>query len=482
MTTIAVVPILVQAGTTALTTIIAGAATVVATVFRPQEWLRWVRSQQSLAMPVVGGILLICGILIGFGHKAALRRRAEVDWTQVALTVIRSEQHAKLAKMTETGPHNLQPLWEFKPPGTSFLSTPVLSNDRLYAASCVVDVNGTFGSVVCLDAATGQPIWQVDQIDHQDLKAFFSSPGISSDGQFLIIGEGLHFDLECHLICLHATTGKVHWKIEVPKNHVESSPAIFGDLVVVGAGAIERANHLPVDSPGYVLAVGISDGKIRWQSDLVDPESSPAIGRDGTTYIGSGANGCAVVAIDANGKRLWKTSTRYPATGAISLSGDLVLAGTGRGDFVNADAHPAGAVLGLDRRGGAILWQTEFPDAVLGGLALGDAKVFCPVRDGTVTALDLANGKKIWTQRISPEPVLAATTFSGPYVYAVSSEGFIALLDQKTGRLIEKHLLNDEANPGRRNLSVSAPLVRGARVFVGSETGGLRCFVGAANP
>jgi outer membrane protein assembly factor BamB len=482
MTTLAIVPILVQAGTTALSAILAGAGAMLAALFRPLEWLRWCRRKPAAATLLLGGMLSLSWGLDGLGHRMAARSRSQWDWAQVAINLIRSEQAVKSERATEAGPRNLRPLWEFKLPGASFLSTPVLANGRLYAASCIVDVGGTFGSIICLDAANGQPIWQVDKIDNQDLKAFFSSPALTADGKFLVIGEGLHFDAQCHLICLNAATGKLHWKIDVPRNHIESSPAILDDVVVAGAGAIERANHLPVDSPGYALSVGISDGRIRWQSEIIDPESSPVIAPDGVVYIGSGVNGSAVVALDTNGTRLWKTSTPYPATGAVSLFDGLVVIGTGRGDFVNGDPHPSGAVLAFDRTTGRIRWKTQLPDAVLGNLAIVEGRVFCPVRDGTVVALNLENGEKIWSQQISHAPVLAGIASSGDYVYAVGSDGFLAVLDSKTGRLLEKHSLNDEANPGRQNLSLSAPLLRNGRLFVGSETGGLRCLVGTVNP
>ena len=482
MTTLAVVPILLQAGTTALATMLAGAGTVLAPIFRPAQWWQSCRRKPATTILLIGGTTLVIWGLISLGQRIAAGSRSETDWAQVAINLIRSEQSAKLAPGATTAPRNLRPVWEFKPPGASFLSTPILANGRIYAASCVVDVGGTFGSIFCLDAATGQPIWHVDKIGEQDLKAFFSSPALSADGKFLVIGEGLHFDTDCHLICLYADTGKLHWKIDAPKNHIESSPAIRGDLVVVGAGAIERANHFPVESPGYVFAVGISDGQIRWRSDIVDPESSPAIALDGTTYIGSGINGCALIALDANGAHLWKTATPYPATGAVLLSNDLIVIGTGRGNFVNADPHPAGAVLAFEPSTGQIRWHTELPDAVLGNLAIVEGRAFCPVRDGTVVALDAKSGAKIWGQQISHAPVLAGIASSGDCVYAVSSDGFLAVLDSKTGRLLEKHSLNDEANPGRQNLGLSAPLLRNGRVFVGSETGGLRCFVGTVNP
>lgn len=480
MTGPAVVPILVQVGTTAFAALLAGTGTLLASFFRPHEWLRWCLRKPATAAISIGSCFFLGWGLLSVGHRLAAAGRAETDWTQVALNVIRNEQAATAASVPASVPRNLRLLWEFKPPGTSFLSRPVLSNGRLYAASCVLDVGGTFGSIYCLDAATGRLIWQVDKIGQQDLKAFFSSPSLSADGKFLLIGEGLHYDSECHLLCLRADTGKLHWAINVPKNHVESSPAILGDTVVAGAGAIEHANHLPTDSPGYVMSVGISDGKIRWQRDLIDPESSPAITHDGTVYIGSGVNGRAVVALDASGKQLWKTPTPYPATGAVLLLGDLVLVGTGRGDFVNADANPAGTVLALERDTGKVLWQTELPDAVLGGLAAGGGHIYCPVRDGSLVALNAEDGHRVWSQRISDAPVLAGPTSAGDYVYAVSADGFLAVLEQKTGRLLEKHALNDEAQPGRQNLSLSAPLIQNGRVFVGSETGGLRCFAGTA--
>lgn len=481
MTTVALVPILVQAGTSVFSTIVAGASPFLIVLLRPFQWLRGSLRSWRAALIICATLTASWGLFV-VSHQMRVRSHPQIDWAQVALNAIRSEQLTQNGQLSAKGePRRLRLLWEFKQPGASFLSTPTLKDGRLYGASCTIDVGGTFGSIFCLDAATGRPIWQVAKINNQDLKGVFSSPVLTANGKYLIIGEGLHFDSECHLICLDANTGRLHWKIDIPKNHVESSPAVFDDFVVAGAGAIERANHLPVDSPGYALCVRISDGTVLWRRDIVDPESSPAIAGDGVTYIGSGVGGCAVVAVRPNGDLSWQTSTPYPATGPISIAKDLVLAGTGRGDFVNADRHPAGAVLAMNRVSGKVQWRTDLPDAVLGRMAIGDEKAFCPVRDGTVVALDLKDGSKIWRQTISHAPVLAGTALSGHSLYAVSSDGFLVLLDTSTGELIEKHAVNDETEPGRRNLSLSSPLVADGHVFVGTETGGLRCFAGTTH-
>jgi outer membrane protein assembly factor BamB len=481
MITVALVPILLQAGTSVLPTIVAGASPFLIVLLRSLERLR---SRPWFAAFITAATLTAIGGLLVLSHQILAHSppHLPIDWAQVAMNTIRSQEIAEKELPSTTGaPSRLRLAWEFKQPGASFLSTPALSNGRLYGASCIIDVAGTFGSVFCLDATTGRPIWQVEKISNRDLKGVFSSPVLAANGKYLIIGEGLHFDAQCHLICLEAETGKLHWKINIPKNHVESSPAVLNDFVIAGAGAIEREDHLPVDSPGYALSVRVSDGKVLWQREIVDPESSPAIATDGITYIGSGVSGCAVVAVRQNGERFWETPTPYPVTSPISLANDLVLAGTGRGDFVNADPHPAGAVLAINRVNGNVQWRTDLSDAILGRIAIDDEKAFCPVRNGTVVALDLKDGRRIWSQTIGDAPVLAGTTLCGHYVYAVSSNGYLVLLDARTGQLLEKHALNNETDPGRRNLCLSSPLVADGRVFVGTETGGLRCFVGTVS-
>jgi hypothetical protein len=44
--------------------------------------------------------------------------------------------------------------------------------------------------------------------------------------------------------------------------------------------------------------------------------------------------------------------------------------------------------------------------------------------------------------------------------------------------MLKKTSLNDQSKPGT-GLTLSTPRVTGGRVMVGSETGGLRCLVGA---
>jgi outer membrane protein assembly factor BamB len=442
---------------------------------------------------------------------AVSRAASRCDWAKVAEDLIAREHAGKTPTVLDgvtrsdapqvlghdfsrcsygggPSPVRLKPLWSFRPEETMFLSSPAVAGRHVFAAGCQNDLGGYTGLLACIDAQTGKPVWQVTQIGDEPLRPFFSSPALSSDGKNLVIGQGLHTDRDCSLLCFDAATGRLRWAVKTTL-HIESSPAIFGDMVVVGAGAIEGPDGNPVGDPGFVLAVRLEDGKELWRQPVNDPESSPAVDEDGTTYIGSGFNGNAVVAIRGDSeeqlraKKLdrvaWRTPLELPATCPITLAGDLVIAGAGNSDVVHSDRNARGLVVAMDRKTGAIRWQASFGDAVLGAIACRGGSVICPSRTGEVTALAVGDGSVLWRTRVSGNaPLVAGCAMAEQRIYAVASDGYLAVLDAKSGNVLEKTYLNDQAKPGT-GLSLSSPRIAQGRVFVGSETGGLHCLVGS---
>jgi len=548
---LAVVPIFVNAGAALLPAIIAGLTSAVALLFKPREMLSLFKRKPLVPVIIVlvcGAFYFIWGLLAG-GHPAnaasarsntpttqATSVGSQTDWAKVALEIIRQERLAKTLGGTATpppvtpdntslaptqkspiyyrhdaersgyaggtSPVNLTPLWEHNEEGTMYLSSPLVVGNLVYSASCYLDPPGSFGSIFCLDETTGEKRWSTETKDGKaDFKGFFSSPALTADGENLVIGQGLHQDANSELVCLNAKTGKVRWLVKTPL-HIEGSPAIEGDVVVAGAGAIEVGDdHKPkgdpatTGNPGYVLAVRISDGKELWKYPLNDPEGSPAIA-DGIVYIGSGMNGSAVAALriasdeDLKAKNLerlvWKTPTPDPATGAVTLTGDLALVGGGKGDFVFTSPNPQGFVIALEKSTGKIRWKTTLPDAVLGAIAVKDGRAIVPVRNGELIALEVSTGKILWRQedpakRISgTAPILSGPAFTGTHIYASSQNGNLAVIDAATGAILQKLYLNAKDKPGELGLTFSSPFVANGRVFVGSETGGLRAYTQAA--
>ena len=542
---LAVVPIFVNAGAALLPAMVAGLASVAALIFKPKELLTLFRRKPYLPVLLIAAVVgsyFAWGFFTGH-HETPVKsavvtsvQSTTTDWAKVALEIIRQEERAKalggvlppLAPAAPTAlpnepvknatalyyrggpersgfaggasPTGLVPLWEHTEDGTMYLSSPLAVGDLIFGASCYLDPPGSVGTVFCLDAATGEKRWLTDTKDGKaEFKGFFSSPALTADGTSLVIGQGLHLDANAELVCLDAKTGAVRWLVKTPL-HIEGSPAIEGDIAVAGAGAIEAgADHKPqgdpatTGNPGYVFGVRISDGKELWKYPLNDPEGSPAIA-EGIVYIGSGMNGAAVAALriapdeELKAKNLdrlvWKTETPHPATGAVTLTGDLVLVGCGNGDFVFAAPKPQGLVIALEKATGKIRWKTELPDAVLGAIAVSGDKAIAPVRNGELVALDVATGRILWRQedpakRISNNaPILCGPAFAGTHIYAASQNGYLGVVDATSGAVLEKIYLNAKGKPGEMGLTFSSPFVAGGRVFVGSETGGLRAFIG----
>ncbi len=561
LTMVGVIPVLMNTGAALLPAAIAAMASAVALLFKPKELFRVCKAKPHvpvILLAAAAGLFFGVPWLMSLGGEAPapVARQAaaqagggaasQTDWPSVALQIIRNEQRSArgggvqedpgqtdggtntpvvekdlgyifrrdAARRGHDGgpsPLNLSLDWESHPEEFAMILTAPLEKDGIvYAASTLLDPPSTFGMVFAVDSDTGEIRWKAQQLDAsgRQMKGFFSSPALTPDGRYLIIGQGLHPDTACELICLDTETGAVVWTVLTPL-HIESSPAIYGDIVVVGAGAIEvgperkpAGDPAGVGNPGYVFAVRISTGEELWRYPVNDPESSPAI-QNGIAYIGSGFNGQAVVALRVEGtdaelkaqgleRLVWSRETPYAAVAAVTLVDDLVLIGGGNSDFVFADPNPAGVILALDQKTGDLRWSLDMPDSVLGPIAVHNGIGVAPVRSaphqgrrsGMLVAFDVRDkGRVLWNHHLDRTALmLAGAALTDTHVYAVSSDGYLRVLNAKDGSLVEEHYVNRADRPGEMGLSISSPTISGGRLYLGTETGGLRAYEGRVNP
>lgn len=551
---IAVIPIFVNTGAAMLPAIIAGLANFFSILLNPKKLYGFIKKNPvTLLIIILVGVLIYFWATGAFQStdKQSSRTRetslvyegSRTDWAKVAVEIIKEKERQKTIqpqivepsevqtekpvevvvteKKTATAveqtsdvffrgdvlfrgdvarsgylggksPVNLAEQWRYEEEYAMFLSSPIIQNNVLFGAWTILDPPDSYGGVFAIDINTGEELWLNDFLDpltKKEFQGFFSSPAVSADGKYVVIGQGLHPDANCELLCFNTSDGTLHWKVKTPL-HIEGSPAIEGDIVIAGAGAIEVGNnHKAAGDPGFVFAVELSTGKQLWKYPVNDPESSPVI-YNGIAYIGSGFNGNSVVALRTESdeelaqkgldRLLWKQETPHPAIGTISVVNGLVLIGCGNSDYVFAAQNPEGNIIAFDWKTGELKWKVDMPDAVLGAIACKDGIAICPVRNGEVVAINLKDsGKELWRQRINKSmPVLAAPSFTGTHVYAVSQDGYLAVLNGKDGAIIEKHYINSKTNPGSMGLSVSSPLIFNNCLYIGSETGGITCFKG----
>jgi len=155
-------------------------------------------------------------------------------------------------------------------------SSPALGNDE------TVYVGALTSKFYALDLS-GQIKWT-----HQTYWCIFSSAAIGPDG-LIYIGSKDH---TLYAFEDHTTEGTVHWQYSTGEffdgHCIDSSPAIGPDgTVYVGTDPYGASGYNPVPVTTVFFAVN-PDGSHKWSFDMEDgTESSPAIGPDGTIYIGS---------------------------------------------------------------------------------------------------------------------------------------------------------------------------------------------------
>ncbi|VTS04930.1 outer membrane protein assembly factor BamB family protein [Tuwongella immobilis] len=315
-------------------------------------------------------------------------------------------------------------VWEYQPDGSGTVdSTPLIANNRVYAALAMRSGFSESGQVIALDQDTGKLVWQFD--DDGGLRPIFSSPTLAGD--LLLVGEGFHQDQSCRLIAIDANTGKKRWEF-VTQSHVESSPAIIHGLAVFGAG-----------NDG-VYAVDLATGAKRWHytGDAgIHVDSNPVISESGLVIFGTGQSQAyqvnAVVALDAmTGQQRWIHRVEWSAYGWPTMSEGRVLIGIGNGNYGEDRKPIRGGLLAIDAVSGSELWRCELPNSVLGKPAIVGNRIVVGCRDGNATLLDATMGTKLATIPLGA-PVLASPVFGGMWP---GSPVPMVLLVSETGRML----------------------------------------------
>jgi outer membrane protein assembly factor BamB len=227
---------------------------------------------------------------------------------------------------------------------------------------------------------------------------------------------------------------------------------------------------------GALYALSRRTGKVRWKAKLgYLAASSPACSvKDSTVYVvllarGKGVKAGRVAAV-ATGSGRTRWSRKLPSRAESSP-----LLDSGRVYFGSED----GTVYALDAANGNIVWTYKSGGAVKGGIALdGDGRLIFGDYDGSVTAIRRADGKRLWKTGTSGGAfgLKSGNFYATPAVaygrvYIGNTDGFVYSFSTRNGALAWRHRTG-----GYVYSSPAISPVRGGTVYAGSYDGKLYAF------
>jgi hypothetical protein len=301
-------------------------------------------------------------------------------------------------------PLTLQRAWTANPEGQRFLAPPLVSGDAVYAAGTSMESAAARGFVHAFDSASGKELWATGEFKDTEIgltrpfQAITASPALSVDGRVLVVGQGLDQDRNGSLVGLNAADGSTLWAISTSL-HITGGPVIEGDRFIAGTGAVEGVDGQAVDLFGEIICARVSDGQVSWRYPVIDPECSPLLFHE-IAYVGSGANGQAVLALRTesdgelarNGlaREIWHAYMPGPVVGAIAMHEDSLLVVCSFPESPLVDSGNGTTVVALERRTGMVLWSRRESAGCANALAVvGDVGLLA-LRNGEVVGLDLS--------------------------------------------------------------------------------------------
>jgi outer membrane protein assembly factor BamB len=341
------------------------------------------------------------------------------------------------------------------------VSSPAVTDGVLVLGDGLHDADG--GSLRCLRASDGRPLWQMDVSGH--LLHLEGSPTVA-DGRVYIGGgnggvycvalnratlDGKEMDLPAIQKLLDAKWAELEKQYEEDKKTKPDFAMMPSD------------DKLPRPTPVLLW----QQGKDRWHVD------APVAVADGLVLAGSSfldkekAGDRALFALDAKtGAQKWRAPLKLNPWGGAAVAGKtVVVTGSSVGYYLNELKGAKGDVVALNLADGSEKWRKEMPGGAVACAALTADAAIVTATDGKVRAFRLEDGEQLWRYD-AKSPFFAPAALAGGVAYVADLKGVVHALDLKDGAVKWKLDLGADAAVKTPGGVYAGPVVQGGRLFV----------------
>lgn len=292
-----------------------------------------------------------------------------------------------------------------------------------------------------------------------------------------VAANGIIYTLDSRaLLTATNTVGATVWTRDLTPSATRSADAASGGGLALSDGRLYVTSAF-----GSLTALNAASGEVIWTKAFDAPVTAPPTIAGDRVYV-VGTNSTAWALDTRDGKTDWVLpGTPSPVSmvggAAPAVAGALVLFPT-----------PSGELIAARRDTGMVEWRTNIAGTrlgvayaaikdITGDPVIDGDRVFIGNQSGRVMALDLADGRKLWT---AEEAAYGPVWPVGGSVFLMSDRNRLVRLDAATGAFIwgQPLPLHTETRE-RKRAEVYAhfgPLLAGGQLVVASGDGALRSF------
>ena len=384
-----------------------------------------------MKIKIIGGFVIILLLTVTFTVNAEILNNnfvESIENKKISYDDDWSMFHHDLQNIgysTSSAPNYRHILWKFK--ANQFVrSSPAVANGKIFIGSHGgMSIEDSHGKLYCLDAETGQKIWEY----YNPWDYIFSSPAVAygrvyfgshdhflyciqeSDGTKLwkfetewwvygsptVLNEKVYFGAFKDIYCLDAITGELIWEYKTG-GKIWSSPAIFNNRVYIGS-------H---DEKLYCL--NAVTGEVVWNKSIGTKYSSPAV-VDGRVYIGT--NSAKIYCLDAEtGDVIWNSDMASTDSSPAVAYGKV---------YIGGYTH----IYCFDAYNGGLIWRYDtFGKNIFSSPAVADNKVYIGQNDDYLYCLDANNGSLHWKYKTGWS-IFSSPAVAYGKVYVGSEDGYV---------------------------------------------------------
>jgi outer membrane protein assembly factor BamB len=323
-------------------------------------------------------------------------------------------------------------------------------------------------------------IWETDSGKGSDDDSRLTAPPIVAEGRVYVL------DAQAHVFAFGARDGRPLWDRSLAPENADDSDFfnIFGlfssDMDIdpskgFGGGTAYDDGKLFVSTGfGDVFALDAATGRKLWKANLEVPIVNAPVANGGRVFVSSEDNHFVALA-ESDGRVLWDHQGITESAGILSstsaaVSGDTVIVPYTSGELY-ALRIDNGTPEWNDMltKSGTVTALSELDD-IAGRPVVDRDMVFAISHSGTMAAINLDTGERVWSRDIGG---IQTPWAAGDYVYVLTVDGQLLCLRRKDGQVRWIHQLPRWENMKDREDAIewSGPVLVSNRLILVSSDG-----------